>query len=197
MVLQNAVYRHEEEKFYKALGIDKRTQWLCQERIMFAHFANAMQVEDLFEGRDDAPKEMTTCTGDLQRCLQMIQDPLEYEYTLLVFQQFQKLANEIYGRYQFMQDENTSQEDKMKLKIMNMMAEMKLMEMHKEEPGMDDEEVESITPTNLMRRIPLVRRSQYSFDKYIGLVESRRSPKNSTDFDIDGLINSVLDDDED
>ena len=79
MVLSTKELNHELDDFHGALGITDYTRTKCRERIFFTAMANALQRRELFEDEDDAPKHMRTVTGDLQRCLHLISDPLEYE----------------------------------------------------------------------------------------------------------------------
>ena len=111
MILKNREFNHSKDHFHDAMNIPGYVRTKCRERIFFAAFSNALQRQELFEDEDDAPKEMCTVTGDLQRCLSLITDPLEYEYTLLTFYGHQRMAMEAYGKYKYLKSNNKSRFD--------------------------------------------------------------------------------------
>jgi len=117
MILKTRNFFHEEEHINRALGVDDDTMIKCRERIFFCHFANTLQSIDLFNNVDLAPRELTTVTGDLKRCLEMISNEVEYEITLLHFMSYHRLAQEAFAHWKFENDPENSKEDKLKLEI--------------------------------------------------------------------------------
>lgn len=172
MVLKTKNFLHSEEKINRALGVSDDTMILCRERIFFCHFSNTLQSIELFNERDDAPRELTTVTGDLHRCLNMISNPTEYEITLLHFMSYHRLAQEAFAHWKFENNPENTEEDKLKLQLVRMLKRLK--DAHdREEEGDDDNDnvnadiksVESIIP-----RIDKVRESNYNFNKYLEIM---------------------------
>lgn len=183
MFLKTQTIDHNQEDIGLALGLTIDAKRTCQERILFCSFANFVQVNSLFDSRDEAPKDMTTCTGDLQRCLQMISDPLEYEYTLMMYLTLQRQSLKGIALYDVLNDKNMSKEDRKKVKLIQTM-----LEMQSDEESEDDLKAD---PLNLMRRIDLVKKSHANFDTYMNMVNSKIYRQTGGDFDIDSFLSDL------
>jgi hypothetical protein len=188
MILKDRVIDHTKSNLHEAMSIPSYMRTKCRERIFFASFSNALQRTELFEDEDDAPSEMTTVTGDLQRCLQLITDPLEYEYTILTFFGHQRMAMEVYGRYKFLQESGNSKEDKLKMSILNLVEQLK----NKDEDDEEEDDVDNLNSSTLLKRISIVKESHYNFDTYLKLVIKKLSSRGDSDFNIDDLLKDVL-----
>lgn len=188
MLLKDRELDHSKEKFHEALTVPDYMRSKCRERIFFSSFSNALQREELFEDADDAPKEMSTVTGDLQRCLKMIDSGLEYEFTLLNFMAYQKLAMEAYGRYKYLNSKDMPKENKLKLSIINLMEDLRNQEQDDEDEGIDNTSVNSV-----IKRISLVKNSHYNFNTYLKQlnIELGNGSKGD-DFDIDDFLKDVF-----
>lgn len=203
MSLKDRKFNHEEDDFHLAMGISEETKVICKERIFFTSFSNSLQADELFDDREDAPKEFRTVTGDLERLIATITNPIEYEYTLLIFMMYQQMAKEVYSRYRnFNEDSVESREEKIKMQIIK--GIMKLKELKdREESGEESEEngsYEVISKESLTERIKLVKRSGYNFDKYLNLVKTNGMiPKkvSRSDFDISDLLSGLFSGDDD
>lgn len=190
MILKNREFNHSKDAFHEAMNIPSYVRTKCRERIFFSSISNALQRIELFEDEDDAPKDMSTVTGDLQRCLKMISDPLEYEYTLLTFYGHQRMAMEAFGRYKFLNSKDQSKEDKLKLSIINLIQELK-----SNDDDDDDEEedaVDKLNSSTLTERINIVKQSQYNFDTYLKLVIKKLSTRGDSDFNVDDFLKDVF-----
>lgn len=194
MILKNRTFDHSQEGFHGAMGIPKDTIIACRERIFFIHFANTLQSLELFNDRADAPRELTTVTGDLQRTLKMISDPLEYELTLIHFMTFHRLAQEAFAHWKFQNGSDVSSEDKLKLQLLNLLKKLKAASDKDEE---DDDDITSpadnahndINIDSVMERIDVVKKSQYNFPKYMELLGFQYNQ----DFpDVDKIINGLF-----
>lgn len=200
MLLANREFNHGRDSFHESLGIPNETRVRCRERIFFTAISNALQRMELFEDVSDAPKEMCTVSGDLQRCLRSITDQLEYEYTLMIFNMFQRMAMESFAYYRHMLETEDNREDRIKLKIIELIEEMR----GSNDDNDDDEEEEPINRLNkksMMKRIKLVKQSHYNFDTYLNMLD-RWANGNVTDFtekkpDIDDLLRNLFSKDED
>lgn len=169
----------------------------CRERLFFSCFANYLQSKELYEDLDDAPKEFTTKTGDLARVLSIINDPLEYEYTLLMFMKLQDMATDATAKHNMLHDKNTSEGDRIKVQIMqnihDLMAQQKLTESPE-----DYEYV--ITPSSMNKRIEMVKASRYNWETYYNMIAASDffnsgSDKKGGDFDVDDMLKNLLGDD--
>lgn len=202
MTLRDRSFNHEEDDFHLAMGISDETKNICRERIFFSAFSNALQADELFDDIDDAPKQFRTVTGDLQRLLSMITNPIEYEYTLLVFMMYQRMAKEVYSIYRNT-DENSAESREEKIKMQIIKSIMKLKELKdREESGDDsnDDSVEVFSKESIMDRIKLVKKSGHNFDKYLVLVKTRNTGEERTkpsDFDINDLLSGLFSKDDD
>lgn len=190
MILKDREFNHSKDAFHEAMSIPSYVRTKCRERIFFSSISNALQRIELFEDEDDAPKDMSTVTGDLQRCLKMISDPLEYEYTLLTFYGHQRMAMEAFGRYKFLNSKDQSKEDKLKLSIINLIQELK-----SNDDDDDDEEEDAIDKLNsstLIERINIVKQSHYNFDTYLKLVIKKLSTRGDSDFNVDDFLKDIF-----
>ena len=192
MVLKEREFNHTKEEFHEAMNIPSYVRTKCRERIFFAAFSNALQRAELFEDEDDAPKDMSTVTGDLQRCLKMINDPLEYEYTLLTFYGHQRMAMEAYGRYKYLNSTSQSKEDKIKLSIINLMMDLKEKQDDEENDTKEDDEIDNITVNTTIKRISIVKSSLYNFDTYLKLVSKKLGSRPDSDFNVDDFLKDYL-----
>lgn len=198
MSFKDRNFNHDEDNFHLALGISDETKNICRERIFFAIFSNSLQADELFDDVDDVPKEFRTVTGDLQRLLSMITNPVEYEYTLLTFMMYQRMAKEVYSVYRNTNEENAeSREERIKMEIIRSIMKLKELK-DREESGLeaDDDDVEVFTKESIMQRIGLVKKSGYNFDKYLLLVRndnnSTSSKQKGSDFDINDLLSGLF-----
>jgi hypothetical protein len=192
MILKERDYDHNRDEFHEAMNIPGYIRTKCRERIFFAAFSNALQRAELFEDEDDAPKDMSTVTGDLQRCLKMINDPLEYEYTLLTFYAHQRMAMEAYSRYKYLNSSSQSKEDKIKLSIINLMMDLKEKQEDEENNSKEEDEIDNITVNTTIKRISIVKSSLYNFDTYLKLITKKLSSRPDSDFNVDDFLKDYL-----
>lgn len=191
MILKNREFNHSKEHFHDAMNIPTYVRTRCRERIFFAAFSNALQKQELFEDEDDAPKEMSTVTGDLQRTLSMITDDLEYEYTLLTFYGHQKMAMEAFGRYKYLNSKDKSKEDKLKLSIINLIEELR--DKDEEDDDKEEDEVDNITVNTVIKRISIVKDSHYNFETYLKQLTKKLSSRQDSDFNVDDFLKDIFD----
>ena len=191
MVLSTKELNHELDDFHGALGITDYTRTKCRERIFFTAMANALQRRELFEDEDDAPKHMRTVTGDLQRCLRLISDPLEYEYTLLIFQGAQRTAMKSVNMYLAMKENKIEKEELLKIKLFDLLEKMH----DKEENDDDDNEpvIDQIDRKTMIKRCEFVKNSHYNFDTYMNMLKRW---SNATDSGVDDLLKNLFNDED-
>lgn len=206
MLLANAKFNHETDSFHESLGISNEIRTRCRERIFFTSLSNAFQREELFEDPDDAPRELHTVSGDMQRLLQSITDQLEYEYTLLIFSSYQRMAKESFAYYKHMRDSKVSKEDKLKSMIIELIEEMRSKhEKDENEEGEDSNEVpdapiDKLNKQTLLKRISFVKKSHHNFDTYMNLLtrwaNADQNDQTEKKPDIDDLLRNLFSKDE-
>lgn len=198
MILKSLSLNHDADNLHDALGLSSRTRIKCRERLFFSCFANYLQGAELYENEDDAPKEFTTKTGDLSRVLSIINDPLEYEYTLLMFMKLQDMATDASAKHKMLNDSDTENNDRIKLQILqnihDLMAQQKLSE------APDDYEF-VITPSSMNKRIEMVKASRYNWETYYNMIAASdffgsgsSKPSKGGDFDVDDMLRGLLGD---
>ena len=92
MELTKLTVDHSIKNIQKALGVPHSVVISSREKIFFTTIANALFVDEMYEKSSDAPKSLTTVTGDLQKCITMIENELEYEVMLLMFVHYHEAA---------------------------------------------------------------------------------------------------------
>lgn len=181
MLLKTKQFDHSQDSFKSALNIDDSVMTRCRERIFFSHFANTMQSVTLFPSREDAPKELRTITGDLQLCIRDVTNALEYEVILLNFMHYHNMATKAFALWKVTND---SSQESLELKI-KLEAMLKLHELKTQHEGGNPPE---ISIEKVMKRINLVIRSNYNFDKYLMLAGYAEKDYR----DVDNIINRVF-----
>jgi hypothetical protein len=201
MLFKQQGFNHDEEAFHKALNITDEVKRTVREKIFFSSFANALQAMDLFEDLDDAPRALCTVTGDLEKCLQMIDSQQEYEYALLSFTMYQRLTKPILAEYR-MKNSSDSEDREAMLKHTIIEAIMELKrEKDKEESDEEDADNEeekgpfAVNHSTMMKRLKCVKKSNYNFAKYMNMMQGVKD--NKSDFDIEDLLGNIFNGDDD
>lgn len=151
-------FNHESNKIPVAMGFTEEFDDMCRERVMFSAVSTHFITEEFFDSEEDAPKNMNTITGILEKTLNTCKDESEKMYTLLIFRSTFDIATEAIAKYKILQEEDSK--TKTKLKILMELMELKAM--------MDDKEERKdlITPKDLFKKIELVKNNLYSFENY-------------------------------
>ena len=195
MLFKQQGFNHEEEMFHRALNVTDDIKNIVREKIFFSSFSNALQAMDLFEDINDAPRSLCTVTGDLEKCLQMIDSQQEYEYALLSFTMYQRLTKSIIAEYKMRNSSDPEDREAMlKHTIIEAIMELK-REKDKEESDeefFDDEEKGpfAVNHSTMMKRLKYVKKSNYNFGKYMNMLQGNNDTK--SDFDIEGLLGDIL-----
>jgi hypothetical protein len=199
MVLATRQFNHEAEDFHESLNISNDLRVKCRERIFFSTISNALQRIELFEDESDAPKSLSTVSGDLQRCLQSITDQLEYEYTLIMFNSYQRMAMESFAYYRHTIANQTDKEDRIKSKILELVEELR----QNDDQDGEDLFINRLNKKTMMKRINLVKNSYHSFDAYLNLLYKWTDSQSNTSSvekkrpDIDDFLNNLFSNNED
>lgn len=157
-------FKHEEENLHRALGLTDEVKDTVREKIFFCTFSNGLVRDELFDDKDDAPVELTTVTGTLQKALALANEE-EREYMLLTFNNTHDLAHKGIMHYRMMNSKPESKEDRTKMKLLELLSGLKELDFEDESA-----EFRSLTPSNLVKRVKMVKKSNYNFEKYMEMV---------------------------
>lgn len=161
-------FNHENEQLPEAMGFTLEMDDLCRERILFSAISTHFIAQEFFDSPKDAPKNMNTITGILEKCLDICKDENEKLYTLLIFRKEFDLATEAVAKYEVFNSEDEKM--KKKLKVMMELVELKAL--------MDEDNREHIlTPKDLFKKIESVKNNLYSFDNYYKEVKNNKNAK--------------------
>jgi hypothetical protein len=167
-------FSHTEDAIQDALGLSKETDDKCSEIIFFSTLSNHLMARELFDDIEEAPKALITKTGDLEKCLSLCSTELEKDYVLLMFNQIHDMAIESIAKHIVF--EKMQGEDKRKLQLMMELMEIKIKE------AAEKEKAGHFLPTEIFKKIDLVKKSRYNFEKYLQLVNNN----------VDDIINKSL-----
>lgn len=197
MLFKQRGFNHEREEFHEALHISDEMRLTIREKVFFSSFSNALQAMELFEDLNDAPRSLSTVTGDLERALSMVDSQEEYEYMLLSFTMYQRLTKPILAEYR-MSNSKDAQDRESMLKHTIIEAIMELKRQKDKEDGNDDEDDDpdekgpfAISHSRMMQRIKYVKKSKHNFNAYMNYMQGIK-PSSSSDFDIEGLLGNIL-----
>ena len=195
MLFKQRGFNHEEEIFHRALSISDDVKNVVREKIFFSSFCNGLQAMDLFEDINDAPRSLSTVTGDLEKCLQLTDGHEEYEYALLCFTMYQRLTKPILAEYKM---KNSSDPEDREAMLKHRIIEA-IMELKREADKSDDDSEEypdeekgpfAVNQTRMMTRLKYVKKSNYNFKKYMNMMQGVTDSK--SDFDIDGMLGNIM-----
>ena len=196
MLFKQRGFNHDDEIFHRALNISDDVKNIVREKIFFSSFSNALQAMDLFEDINDAPRSLCTVTGDLEKCLQIIETQEEYEYALLSFTMYQRLTKPIIAEFRMKNSSDPQDREAMlKHRIIEAIMELK-READKEESEEDDQFMDeekgpfAVNQTRMTTRLKYVKKSNYNFNKYMNMMKGVSDSK--SDFDIEDLLGNIM-----
>lgn len=193
MYFKNANFKHEEEDLHKAFGIEDDMYIRCRERVFFATIVGYLLCLELYGNKEDAPRELTTVTGDLQRTLNMVTNEKEYDITLLHFMNYHQIAKAAVHHHYRTKDEEKKEEDtedQLKQQIAKLVKKMIKKKIEREE-GVQEEnsDIHAVLDLeDMLDRLEKVKQSNKNFDKYMRLM-GYQSYNHS---DVDDLLNKTL-----
>jgi hypothetical protein len=184
MTIQPIEFDHNQEDIANAIGLTEEQTQLCQERIFFSSFSNYLRTTTLFDSRDEAPKDITTFSGDLQHCLSLIQNPLEYQYTLLIFMTLQRQALKMAALHSLMDESKADEEDVPKIKLIKSFLQIEAQFKKKENDSLNG-------IASVLKRIDFVEKSNYNFDTYLNLLNGKAVKGDIAKFDVEDLLKDL------
>lgn len=81
----NVKFDHNQEEFISCLGLSKYDEHYVKAAIVFETIASATKVVELYDKIEDAPVELRTVSGSIQRSLQHCNTDAQRLYLLLNF----------------------------------------------------------------------------------------------------------------
>jgi hypothetical protein len=174
ILLKEKKFNHEAPSVEDAMHIPDCIRLRSREKIIFATMSNAILGEQIFGyGNDeDKPAELKTITGDLQRTLLLIDNELEYEYTLFTFQKVRAMARGISEHYLAIHSDHTDQELKKKA-----MMSLKMLKLKNVIDDMDVEDNADLSQKtydvkSLFNRMNIIKKCKFDFDKYFEYINN-------------------------
>lgn len=163
-MLQTFNFQHNASKVAQALGVNSQTEDRCIEIINFCTISNYLISHEMFDDRDDAPNNLTTLSGDLEKALSLVSTQEEKDYVLFMFRALHDAVQATITKYEMLNE--LQGVDKKKAELVLQMIELKLEE--KTEESRDN----YITPSSMFNRIKIVQQSNYNFQTYLTLLEN-------------------------
>jgi hypothetical protein len=215
MYLKEHSYNHQEKMFIKAVGIKEITAIIGREKIFFATIVNALQATELY-GKDleNAPSILTTSTGDLEKCIKLLNNEEEYTYVLLNFYSYHKLAVSVVKTYIRGENNELNGEEKVIYEMIKLASTIstKYIDTPSSSSSLfsndDDDDDDDITkskkaidkldPITLFNRIQCIKETKYNFSDYIkqlGVVYKDEEILNyvkETTKEVDDILNNIL-----
>ena len=192
MYLKNADLNHDEEQIHRVLGLTDEHRRVVRERIFYTCMRQVFQTAQLFEDPDDAPPSMNTLTGYLKAVLTQMDDELDYEYTLLNFFTYGKMAIGVARKFLEMRKDNISQEEKIKMGIGTLIEKMIRAKEREEEEEEDEPLIDQLNEQNLMKRAKFAEQHSDNFDNYFKALQRWGGSTSDGSFDVDDLLNDLL-----
>ena len=174
MYLKKIKFNHDVETLEDSIGMTSIGATVCRERILFTCFAAYFTGIELYgEDLESHPREFRTLTGDLQRCLAIITDPIEYEFTLLTFRNVHKVGLRAIAAYRdsLKKDENDLED--MIGKKLSEVFEAIMKQRHQEEQDDDDgntKPIDNLNKETLIKRVSLAKKCNNDFTTYMSML---------------------------
>jgi hypothetical protein len=165
MELAKLTVDHHIDNIQKALGVPHDLVISSREKVIFTTISNALFVEEMYEKSSDAPKSLTTITGDLQKCITMMENELEYEIMLLMFMHYHEAAIAAFRHYNSFESEEDP-ELKKKYELFKKLMEVKKL-MSDDDEDKEENDPFALTKFNMIERVKFVKSSNYNFQKYM------------------------------
>jgi len=158
-------FNHENSNIPTAMGLSTEIDKKCREIVNFSTFSIHLIKEEFFgENEDEAPANMTTVTGVLEKALNLCINDAEKAYTLFVFKQVHEHANQAMSAWQCYKKEDEKERKKMEL-MLNLVELKALVE--------DDDKANYVTPKDMFSKIEIAKENMYNFEKYYALVSEK------------------------
>jgi len=167
MIKEILKFQHDSDNVPVAMGFTEEIDNRCREIVHFAAFTNYFIKKDFFNDEEEAPKNLMTITGILEKALNICKTEEEKVYTLFVFRNVHKHCSQAIGAWETFYEESDEKERK-KMQMLMELVELKALT--------EDEDRETlITPKDMFKKITAAKDNMYNFEKYYTIVNE---PKN-------------------
>ena len=185
MYLKNAQFDHNQENINLAFGLSKQQEIIVRERIVFHIVNHHLNIIDHIKDTDVLPRKDRTSSGIIQKLLQDIHSPLEYEVSLYMFFKLEQICEQIMKLYHHAVQADIS------VAMDLVVAKLKAASIELEAQVADnDREKLVMSPINLFNRIQQVKESNGNFDEYMRRYAAMNLEPVHTD--VDAILNSVF-----
>lgn len=164
MLKEEIKFKHNSDSLPTAMGFSESIDNRCREIIHFAAFSNYFIKEDFFDEEEEAPDNLTTVTGVLEKALGLCTTKEEEMYTLFCFKTIHKMSGQALGAYMSLQEADEKERKKMQM----------LIELSELKANFDEDEERSnlLTAKDMFKRIDLAKDNLYNFDNYYNAVSN-------------------------
>jgi hypothetical protein len=172
-------FDHTQTDFSACLGLSKYEMHYVKAAIVFETIASATKVVEFYDSPKDAPQELTTISGNLERCLKHCKTDGQKIYLLLHFQAGHR------GTHEALEEASKSSKKESMLKGDDLGSVLKSL-------------VDVLKSEGMRHTIAQIRKCNYDFDKFVEttLPEEGFAKDKDSFKDIDDMLNDILGKDE-
>ena len=200
MILKHQKFNHDHKTFDTSLNIDKDVQIIVREKILFASLFNYIKGKEIMknEGMTDPrelPSNYSSTSGDLEKCLSIIDDEMEYAYMLLTFNKTTEIVKGSVMQYGFINGDGVPEDLKQKAKEILQKHESKFLEEIKNKIDKTDYHLLSLIPQNMFKRIDMIKHHNCEWEPYLKDLQIKNffNSIDSKDNFADDVLQSIFD----
>lgn len=189
MEFKNKTFDHSASTLEMGVGVDINLRISAREKIIYATVSNYFLSKEYADINDETPPlELTTSTGDFKKAISLSNNPLEYEYSLLIFNGLHNILKDAVAQYivldKVRQIANGTNDYIIKS------IETKEKELHtfinnKKISKEEEDYAKSLFPSTVFKRILLIKDNKnISFEDYFEEIEKNNFFLNKKNADI-------------
>lgn len=158
-------FKHDSDNLQVAMGLPEGIDNKCREIVHFSTFTNYFIKNDFFENENEAPNNLLTVTGVLQKALSLCKTDQEEVYTMFVFKDAHNHCKQALGAFRQFEEE-TDEKERKKMQMLMELVELKAM--------VDDDTDRSdiVTPKDMFKKIRAAKDNMYNFENYYKAVSN-------------------------
>lgn len=96
--MEKIKFNHDCEKLHQSMGIDEDRKYELEVAVLYNMLLNALMLDKLFDNPDDAPTNMRTKSGMLEKILDYAMDDAELVYLGMEYVIQDKLSDTTEGK---------------------------------------------------------------------------------------------------
>lgn len=175
----NVKFDHTQTDFHDCLGVSKYEMHYVKAAIVFETIASATKVVEFYNSPKEAPQDLTTISGNLERCLKHCKTDGQKIYLLLHFQTGHR------GTHEALEEASKSAKDEITLKGGDVGSILKNL-------------VNVLKTEGMRHTIAQIKKCNYDFEKFVETTLPEEGfGKDKDNFkDIDDMLNGILGKDE-